>query len=56
MVRGETLSKVSQTLAERNLLCLTSAIISGKEYRRERRQNFKKTYLRFGSEKIAVYK
>lgn len=50
------INREPQTLAERNLLRLTNEIISGKEFRRERRRKKKKTYLRFGNEKIAVYK
>jgi len=44
------------TVGEHNLTVMhVSDIMSGKEFRRQRRKKLKKTYLKFGSEKIIVY-
>ena len=57
MISKETLINKTQTLAEYNqgVMNLTSDILTGKEYRRQRRKKLKKTYLKFGSIKTIVY-
>ena len=44
------------TVGEYNLTVMhVTDIKTGKQYRRERRKKLKKTYLKFGSEKIIAY-